>query len=331
MLALIDADIVTYKSGYASQHNVHRVYCGEEKVEEFTEKKLATAYVEQHSTQERKLFIETETEIEPLANCLHNVKEIIEKCVIKTKSNDYRCWLSPKKGNFREEIAQTLPYKGNRWSPKRRAQEYRKGKWRKWLIETEGTYTYQPKPYHYDAIREYLVKRHAAKITEGQEADDALGIAQIRAFKGRKYEQKNCKSVICSIDKDLRMIPGMHYDWTKDELVFVNEFEAAYNFYFQLLTGDSTDNVKGLPNVAEATRELYGIKASKGCGPAAASRILASCTTIAELGYAAKEAYFAYFAENKQWSKTDDYMLEQARLLWIRRKPKELFTFGESI
>lgn len=331
MIALLDADVITYRAGYASQHNLYRIYDGEDRVEEFTEKKLATAYVAEHSTQERPLSIETETEIEPLANCLHNVKEIIEKCVAETKSSGYQCWLSPKKGNFREEIAETLPYKGHRWSPKRRAQEYRKGKWRKWLIETEGTYTYQPKPYHYDAIRKYLVKRHAAKIAEGQEADDALGIAQIRAFKGRKYEQKNCKSVICSIDKDLRMIPGMHYDWTKGELVFVNEFEAAYNFYFQLLVGDTTDNVKGLPNVAEATRELYGVKASKGCGPAAASRILASCATIAELGYATKEAYFAYFAENKQWGRCEEYLLEQARLLWVRRKKGEIFNFGECI
>jgi len=331
MIALLDGDVLVYRAGYASQHNVHRVYCGEEKVEEFTEKKLATAYVEQHSTQERELFIETETEIEPLANCLHNVKEIIEKCVGETKSNDYRCWLSPKKGNFREEIAQTLPYKGNRWSPKRRAAEYRKGKWREYLIKTEGTYTYQPKPYHYAAIREYLVKTHDAKITEGQEADDALGIAQIRAFKGRKFEQKNCTSTICSIDKDLRMIPGMHYDWTKGELVFVNEFEAAYNFYFQLLTGDRTDNVMGLPNAAETTRALYEIKASKGVGPATASAILAGCETIAELEYATKEAYFAYFAENRQWSRCEEYLLEQARLLWIRRKKGEIFNFGECI
>src|SRR5690606_41714779 len=67
------------------------------------------------------------------------------------------------------------------------------------------------KPYWYDEIRDYLIRRWGAEVVDGQEADDAIGIAAWNSY-------KECPeySIIASIDKDLRMIPGYHYNWVKD-------------------------------------------------------------------------------------------------------------------
>jgi hypothetical protein len=79
-------------------------------------------------------------------------------------------------GNFREKIAVTKPYKGNR-----------KGE----------------KPYHFDNITTYMVGNYDTVIVEGMEADDAMSIRQTREG----------DTVICTRDKDLRMVPGWHYGW----------------------------------------------------------------------------------------------------------------------
>jgi hypothetical protein len=66
------------------------------------------------------------------------------------------------------------------------------------------------------------------------EADDAMGIAQ------------GDDTVICSIDKDMLTVPGMHYNWQKD--TFTNQSETAADTFLhrQLITGDRTDNVFGV-------------------------------------------------------------------------------------
>src|SRR5688500_1062239 len=58
------------------------------------------------------------------------------------------------------------------------------------------------KPYWADEIKDYLLEVHGAEYSHlGDEADDALGMAQMDSLKqGRE-------TVVCSIDKDLNMIP----------------------------------------------------------------------------------------------------------------------------
>ena len=81
------------------------------------------------------------------------------------------------KGNFRNDIAIKKGYKANR-------------------AET-------PKPFHYNNIKAVLIHSYGATVVEGAEADDAIC-----------YEQMVGEStIICSRDKDLRMVPGWHYSW----------------------------------------------------------------------------------------------------------------------
>jgi DNA polymerase-1 len=71
------------------------------------------------------------------------------------------------------------------------------------------------------------------------EADDVMGIAQTNG--------KTPNTVIVSVDKDMRQIPGWHCNPHKEDFpVFVTEDEADYLFYMQWLTGDATDGYGGI-------------------------------------------------------------------------------------
>lgn len=100
----------------------------------------------------------------------------------------------------------------------------------------------QEKPIHYTFIRNYLEEVYNAQVVYGEEADDALGYTQTE------------DSTICSIDKDLLMIPGKHYNFVKKELYNVTKEQALYNFYWQILEGDKgTDNIPGCPGIGKQT------------------------------------------------------------------------------
>lgn len=169
------------------------------------------------------------------------------------------------KNNYRSEIATEQTYKGNRKDAR--------------------------KPVHYDSLREYLVSKWGFTVIDGQEADDAMGI--------KAYDLPEDSSCIMTIDKDLDMIRGWHYNFVKEDLYYVTEKEAIKNFYIQILTGDRVDNIPGL----------------KGVGPVKAKKILENCTTEKSLFKAVSEKY----------DHDIDKLTERGRLLWIRRKEKQLW------
>lgn len=167
------------------------------------------------------------------------------------------------KNNFRKEIAVTTPYKGNRKADK---------------------------PRHFDAIRKHLIKLGCVE-EDTQEADDAIGIAA--------YSMKPDEYVIITVDKDLNMIRGSHYNFVKRQFNYVDENEALRFFYTQLLTGDHTDNIRGI----------------EGIGPKKAAKALEDATTEWEMYSVAKKMY-----------DNDKLLLENAQLLWIRRETNQLWT-----
>lgn len=94
-------------------------------------------------------------------------------------------------------------------------------------------------PRYLQQCRDFLIQNWNAEVTEGCEADDALGMAQ-----------KN-DTIICTLDKDLDMIPGLHYNWVRSEIYEVNEVDALRNFYKQLLIGDRSDNIFGVVGIGK--------------------------------------------------------------------------------
>lgn len=113
------------------------------------------------------------------------------------------------------------------------------------------------KPVHYDFLKERLIRVWDAVITSGMEADDMLGIRQTE-LEGH--------SAICSIDKDLLQIPGRHYNFVRDLHSEVSPGEGQHAFYLSCLTGDVTDNIKGIygigPKKAEKLLPPLEIKSS---------------------------------------------------------------------
>lgn len=78
------------------------------------------------------------------------------------------------------------------------------------------------------------------------EADDLVCLAA-ETFKGGV--DVPCPFVVCSPDKDLRQIPGVHYDYKKMDFADVSSVQADRNFWTQMLTGDDSDNIAGVPGL----------------------------------------------------------------------------------
>lgn len=55
--------------------------------------------------------------------------------------------------------------------------------------------------------------------------------------------------IICSPDKDLKQLSGLHYTYGKSEaaICHVDVFQADYNFFTLMLEGDEVDNIAGIP------------------------------------------------------------------------------------
>ena len=91
------------------------------------------------------------------------------------------------------------------------------------------------KPIRYDQLRTFLIEECGAIVAEGCEADDLLARGAYEHGHG-----------IATIDKDLSMVAGWHYNWNKDKLFMVSPEEGIRFFYRQMLTGDTADNIPGL-------------------------------------------------------------------------------------
>lgn len=227
MIALIDSDIIAYRVSFA---------CKDENTA--TANRTADGYVFD------------------LLMC--GVDNCFSGCYV----DQWKLYLTGK-GNFRNDIASTAVYKGNRTAPK---------------------------PEHLADVRKHLVEEWGAEVTEGQEADDAIAIAATK---------HGDKCVIVSVDKDLDQLTGWHYNFVKKRNYFVTPEEAQLNFYKQILTGDAADNIMGL----------------RGIGNVKAGKILSECQTEEEMYNACVAAY----------DDNEDRVIENARLLWLRRYDNQLW------
>lgn len=232
MKLLIDGDGPLYRAAAAAQHNIYTVYIeGQEEMGWLSQhryKRDCDAWIKENIRDGVEYVIEKETEIEPDYAAIHNIREIMGTLLSDTGCGDYEVFIGGD-GNYRHEV-----------NP-----DYKAGR--------------APRPYHYDTVKECLIREFGAVIVDGMETDDKLSIEQWRDYEQchaaiREYEFQTC---IVSIDKDLDTVPGHHYNWLKKEQYFLTEDEASVNFYTQLLTGDRTDNIRGLDGVGPVTAKKY--------------------------------------------------------------------------
>lgn len=167
-----------------------------------------------------------------------------------------------------------------------------KGNFRKEIAVTapyKGNRTGEP-PRHIQAIRQHMIDNWGAVVTEGEEADDAIAIAASKP-------DLNELHVMASVDKDFDQVPGIHYDFVNDIEYVIEPEEGLKLLYKQILTGDAIDNIIGVD----------------GVGKAGADELIHGCRKetdmwdicVDQLGY--------------------DRALENARLVFLRRKPGQLW------
>lgn len=212
--------------------------------------------------------------------CAYYMDQLIDEIHAGTGATESSFYLSGK-GNFRYDIYPE--YKANR----------------------DG----MPVPRHRQAAKDYLATKYGATYSEGCEADDMMGIEQ-------------CKSngtIICSLDKDLLMIPGNHFSWeirgvsvrklpTGEEVRTpwvkpaitrtVEPMDGLRHFYKQCIIGDVADNVKGIHRR----------------GQKFADKLLDGLETEQEMFDAVRDEYGI-----------DEAFLMNARCLWIWQKEGDDF------
>lgn len=100
---------------------------------------------------------------------------------------------------------------------------------------------------------DYLKKYWDVTEAHGMEADDLVCIWAYECM------EKDEDYIIAGIDKDLKQIPGKHFNYKNGDKVIIDDDTANLNLMLQCITGDSGDNIPGI----------------KGIGPAKANKILA--------------------------------------------------------
>jgi len=151
-----------------------------------------------------------------------------------------------------------------------------------------------PKPDLLPYCREYLRWNWNAIVSRGEEADDLIAIEAAR------LGYKDC--IIASIDKDFLQVPVPMYNWKKDTLVLVTPEGGLRFFYKQIIMGDGADNIKG----------------AKGVGPKGAEKALDGLNDEREMYDKCVDIY-------KSVGMTEEEVISNARLLWLRREIGEIW------
>jgi len=292
---LIDADIIVYRAGFSAQkkysvatHNVtNEVLLDPEKLGDYPTKNKLINYILENGKDVIDYTFSEELCVMPEGYARHAAKLIITQILDKFPGRKYRLFLtSEDKSNFRFELATIKPYKGNR--------------------------TKMDKPVHYKAVREYLIQFWNAEVITDIEADDMLGILQTKVI--NKYGKS--LSCIVTIDKDLNMIPGWHYNFVKDVIVHFDalgslELEVIKStsrktlrgsglkwFYAQMLLGDNADNIPGIT----------------GCGAVKVFNLLGTCKTERELQKAVAQEFKKFYKDSARAA-----FNEVGELLWMQQ------------
>lgn len=93
----------------------------------------------------------------------------------------------------------------------------------------------------------YAVENTSVRCVDHLEADDLIGMLV-----------SSGQAVGVTVDKDLRQIPGWHWNPDKEsEPLLVSGEEADKYFYQQWMTGDTTDNIWGLWKVGPAKAKKF--------------------------------------------------------------------------
>jgi len=277
VLGLLDGDIVVFRCGFAAERNLWHLHIPKDDyTQAFEYKRDAMAELDKRlpgkysrvEDEDYKLW--PEKNLEPLEHALQNVRTLIKRIMESCQLNEWELKVFLSHGTtFRHRFATTRPYKGNR------------------KVEHRPTYERE--------IKAYINANYDCYVAVDEEADDLMAIEAT----------KDPEAIIITLDKDLDQVPGPKYNWVKDVHYEVTDKQAEYNFVMQLLTGDTTDNIPGLP----------------GIGPGKAAKALHGLETFTEQMEEVMRMYQIHSGK-EDWR---EYLIEQGRLLFIRREPGQMW------
>lgn len=280
MIGLVDGDIVVFRCGFAAERNEWHLhvpskdYTGVFEFKREAGEKLDELLPGKHSRvdgEDYRLF--PEVQLEPLSYALNNVKTLMKRLADANGLNDFDLQVFLSEGKcFRHRIAKTRPYKGNRDEARR--------------------------PTYEKEIKRFIKENYDTYVAVDEEADDLMGIA---ATKYGPHE-----SILITLDKDLDQIPGLKYNWLHEVGYEIDENRAWYNLCIQIMAGDSTDNIPGLP----------------GIGPGKAAKALHGLEDNPQAMMEEVIRQYQMHSGKDDWA---EYLKEQGRLVYIRRKPGEMW------
>jgi DNA polymerase-1 len=175
-----------------------------------------------------------------------------------------------------------------------------------------------PNNFRLDIYSEYKANRSKSKSTRPEWFDD-LKSGIVNDYDGCIFTD-NCEAddmvrtwaeecrgkkpfVVVTVDKDLDCVEGLHYNPRKKETYTIEPSYANKHYWKQILMGDSTDNIPGVP----------------GIGPKKADDLLEDSEDYIS---AVCSAYHNYYGEQGY-----EYMLANARLIHIWRHIGDHFKF----
>jgi len=148
-------------------------------------------------------------------------------------------------------------------------------------------------------LMQCIIDEGLAIPADGMEADDMVRI------KSLEFTKENIEHTIVHIDKDLDCIAGKHYNPKRSEFYEIDEDSADLHYWQQMLKGDPTDNLPGLPKI----------------GPKKAEKMLAGVPMKRR-----KHRVFAAYRAQYGIVNWKEKLLETANGIHILRHPEDYFT-----
>lgn len=211
MYVHVDSDSLLYKAAGCLQHTV---YIADGQVYASAQDCIAAGYAEYMKQLQLKLP-ENEA-LEQACQIVRTYMRTIRNCVSESwpdRQYVYKTYLSSST-NFRLQVCNL--YKANRT---------------------------QPKPILLAPVKQYFINKYKPIVIDNYEADDACASAHVAC------QRAGLESVLAHIDKDLDTIVGTHLNFDNKNVYVVTPAQALVTYYRQLLTGDVSDNVKGIKGI----------------------------------------------------------------------------------
>ena len=271
MLAFIDGDVIAHKACKSRHSKKAPPGMGYTEIIEMVQDRKNHVF----SKEEDRIYLE-----DSWKNFCRMTEEILEvtfaedfMMAVKSPLN-FRDAMYPLELNA-EKTKATWGYKANRWKPEGQSNSF------------------------VPVLRKLAIHEMGAIEAVHREADDLLRIwAWQAALAGEFY-------VIVSVDKDLDCIPGKHYHIHDKRFYDVSHKEATRFFYQQLLSGDTTDNIPGIP----------------GIGPVKAEKFLYNLHEEEELQEVVVEMYMD--AYDDAWF---DMLMSNGKMLYLQKFDGDFFT-----